>query len=294
MPRRENSRAEGPPAPAQRALLDRGRRVRDRRGTLAALLLLVASAAQAAPPNRGGEVRRHVREALAEQAQVVESTRRVVADKLVEASGVRRARARAVYQLLRGQRSDGRPEARIVVARQRAIARYLLLRDQREADLLSVEASKLALAAAALRDEGRAADGLGEDAPSMDWPVQGLLARGFGLFRHETSGATLSRRGVDLEVPAGSPVVAPAPGVIRYVGPIRGLDHGVIIDHAGMYSVIAKLRPSSVIVGSQIARGAIIGQPARQRVYIEVRVAVGIGGTPVDPRWVFSPGQDRF
>ena len=79
-------------------------------------------------------------------------------------------------------------------------------------------------------------------------------------------------------------MVAPADGVVRYAGPIRGLESGVVIDHGGVISVIAKLAPAALVRRNQ-------GHPrrpdrparARRRVYLEVRLPIGPGGTPIDP-----------
>ena len=126
-------------------------------------------------------------------------------------------------------------------------------------------------------------------APSeLAWPVKGAVTRRFGLFAHEPSKTQLTRRGVDLEVEDHAPVVAPAAGVIRYAGPIRGLDAGVIID-AGTYLVIvAKLADPATPLGTEVHKGDRIGHAARRRVYLEVRVAVGAGGFPVDPETVLA------
>jgi hypothetical protein len=63
-------------------------------------------------------------------------------------------------------------------------------------------------------------------------PAHGSIARHFGLFGHERSKTTLSRRGIDFDVDEHQPAYAPADGTVRYAGPIRGLGHGVIIDAA--------------------------------------------------------------
>jgi septal ring factor EnvC (AmiA/AmiB activator) len=93
----------------------------------------------------------------------------------------------------------------------------------------------------------------------------------------------LSRRGIDIEVEIGDPVASPAAGTLRYAGPIRGLNRGVIIDHGGYYTVIARLGEITPPVGAPIAAGDRLGRAARHRVYFEVRVKLGPGGLPIDP-----------
>jgi septal ring factor EnvC (AmiA/AmiB activator) len=78
-------------------------------------------------------------------------------------------------------------------------------------------------------------------------------------------------------------VRAPADGTVRYAGPIRGLDHGVVIDCGGVWTVVAKLGEVAVATGAFVEAGQRLGAPAKSRVYLEVRVPLGPGGLPVDP-----------
>jgi murein hydrolase activator len=114
-------------------------------------------------------------------------------------------------------------------------------------------------------------------------PARGKIARRFGLLEHERSRAKLARRGLDLEVEPNTSAHAAADGVIRYAGPIRGLDHGVIIDHGDYLTVVAKLGEVAIPAGTPVARGDRVGHAARRRVYFEVRTKVGPGGLPIDP-----------
>jgi len=75
---------------------------------------------------------------------------------------------------------------------------------------------------------------------------------------------------------------------VRYAGPIRGLDDGIILDCGEFYTVIAKLADLAVPVGAPIHRGDRIGHAARYRVYFEVRVKLGPGGLPIDPEPLFE------
>ena len=206
--------------------------------------------------------------------------------KRQEAEATRAARVRAAYKLLRGAGSPMTvtPERRAAVARSRATARLLLARDQAEAAQLTDEAALLRAAIARIDADRAAAAAVTLPAPgSLARPVRGDIARRFGTLEHERSRATLSRRGLDFDVADGAPVVAPADGVVRYAGPIRGLDHGIILDHGTSMSIVAKLDPIAFAHGTRIARGTLIGHAARRRVYLEVRVPIGPGGTPIDP-----------
>jgi septal ring factor EnvC (AmiA/AmiB activator) len=64
---------------------------------------------------------------------------------------------------------------------------------------------------------------------------------------------------------------------------MRGLDHGVILDHGDYFTIVAKLSAVAIPIGTTVARGDRIGRAARARVYLEVRAKVGPGGLPIDP-----------
>lgn len=206
-----------------------------------------------------------------------------VTAKLVDREDIRAHRVRAAYKLLRGVGAPlaVAPEHRLAVARSRATARWLLARDRDEVDQLADEAARLARALTAIDDQLAA---VGPPPPiRLARPVPGPIARTFGTLPHAASKATLTRRGLDFDAVHGEAVHAPADGVVRYAGPIRGLDRGVILDHGGLWTVVAKLGALDVARGDHVTRGATLGRPARRRVYLEVRVPIGPGGMPIDP-----------
>jgi len=203
--------------------------------------------------------------------------------KLAERADIRAHRLRAAYKLLRGVGSPlgVAPEHRLAVARSRATARWLLARDRDEVDQLADELGKLTAALGVLDDQLAAV----EPPPpiTLTRPVAGPIARSFGTLSHGPSRATLTRRGLDFDAQHGERVQAPADGVVRYAGPIRGLDQGVILDHGGLWTVVAKLGSLEVRAGDPVTRGRTLGHPARRRVYLEVRMQLGPGGVPIDP-----------
>jgi septal ring factor EnvC (AmiA/AmiB activator) len=170
----------------------------------------------------------------------------------------------------------------MTAARLRAAARLLLDRDGSERAELSDEMTRLRAAGARIAGEAARLPSIAPPT-ELGWPARGTIARHFGTLPHDRSRATLSRRGIDIEVDEGSTVVAPAAGTVRYAGPIRGLDQGVILDAGSYVLVLAKLAEVSLPVGAPIARADRIGRAARHRVYLEVRIKLGPGGLPIDP-----------
>lgn len=230
---------------------------------------------------------------LADEQKTIDKTITTVAGKVAEADRVRVERLRAAYRLLRAPlRSSATAEERMAAARRRAVARLLIDRDAAERGLLTDESKHLDAAKART-----AADV--QKVPSivlpteLARPVKGTVARKFGTLVHERSSALLSRRGIDLEVETRANVAAMADGVVRYAGPIRGLDAGVIVDHGDYYTVVAKLDDLVVPVGAPIHRGDRIGHAARYRVYVEVRVKLGPGGLPIDPEPLFEKPKKK-
>lgn len=236
----------------------------------ASLLLLLATTFAHAEP---------IADQLNEEAGVVDKTIITVDDKLKGADEVRLRRVRAAYRLLHDTSHDP-----ATVARRRAAARWLLERDRQERELLADETAKLRVAGTTLRAAISKLPTLTLPAnDSLARPVKGTIARKFGVIKHDASKATLARRGLDFEVEDQAVVIVPADGVVRYAGPIRGLDSGVIIDHGDYLTVTAKLGDVALPIGTKLVKGDRLGHAARHRVYFEVRVKAGPGGLPIDP-----------
>jgi murein hydrolase activator len=240
---------------------------------LALVLGLVGTPARAEPPSPRHALARQ----LGDEAAVIEAAITTVSDKLATLDAVRLARLRALYPVLRTRSVRARAGARLIVERE--LAERRLLAD--ELDLLRGAAERTARDSSALATLA--------SPPALVSPSSGTIARRFGTFTHERSRATLSRRGIDLEVELHAPVVAPADGIVRFAGPIRGLDQGVVIDHGGYVSVIAKLDEIAVPQGAPVTAGARIARAARRRVYLEVRAGLGPGGRPIDPEPLLHP-----
>ena len=238
--------------------------------------VLVARAAAADPQATLGHQ-------LAEERDAIDRAIAQVDEKLVAIDTARTHRLAAAYRLLRA--APG--EDRMSTARRRAAARLLIDRDLAERGLLAEEVGQLR--GAAKRTAAAAARVPQIELPvDLARPVKGSIERRFGTIEHERSKTVLARRGLDFDVEPRAVVVAPAGGVVRYAGPIRGLESGLIIDHGSYLSVLGKLGELAVPVGATVQRGDRVGRAARHRVYLEVRVELGPGGLPIDPEPLFE------
>ncbi|MEJ2217695.1 MAG: M23 family metallopeptidase [Gemmatimonadota bacterium] len=90
------------------------------------------------------------------------------------------------------------------------------------------------------------------------WPVHGPVTSPFGLrfrgLRPEI------HRGVDVYVPAGTPVHAMAPGRVHFAGVMRGYGRVVILDHGdGVRSLYAHLSEVRVQAGDEVKGHDVIG-----------------------------------
>jgi murein DD-endopeptidase MepM/ murein hydrolase activator NlpD len=116
------------------------------------------------------------------------------------------------------------------------------------------------------------------------WPVEAPLTSGFGLrfmgMRPDV------HRGVDLDVPTGTPVFAMAGGSVRFAGSMSGFGTVIWIDHAhGLMSIYAHLSAMEVQAGERVRAGDRIGASgASGRVTApHLHFEVWRWGRPVDP-----------
>lgn len=118
-------------------------------------------------------------------------------------------------------------------------------------------------------------------------PVAGRLTSSYGPRRDPFTGATETHTGLDVGAPEGTPIRAPAPGLVLSAGPRGGYGNAVEIDHGNglvtLYGHAAELLVStgdSVVPGQEIATVGSSGRSTGPHLHFEVRV----GGRPVDPQ----------
>lgn len=88
-------------------------------------------------------------------------------------------------------------------------------------------------------------------------PARGEIVEGVG----ELSDAGVHARGLRIDAPGGSEVVAPAAGRVAYAGRFRSYGLVLIIDHgSGWTSTVTGLGEANVLRGSRVAAGDRIGR----------------------------------
>ena len=93
------------------------------------------------------------------------------------------------------------------------------------------------------------------------WPLRGYLSGGFGNRVDPFTGLRDFHPGIDISVPRGSKVAAPADGVVVYCGSKNGYGNIIVIDHGyGTVTRYGHLDGFDVRPGQRVKRGEIIGE----------------------------------
>lgn len=110
--------------------------------------------------------------------------------------------------------------------------------------------------AARVRDDDRT-----DFARAFIWPVQGRISGRFGNARVYNGQPGSGHSGMDIAAPAGTPVKAPAAGVVTFAAPDLYLTGGtLLLDHGhGVSSNFLHLSRLDVNVGDRVEQGQIIG-----------------------------------
>lgn len=95
----------------------------------------------------------------------------------------------------------------------------------------------------------------------FDLPVQGRLSSPFGLRRFFNNQERNPHSGLDLAVPKGTPIKAPADGEVILVGDYFFNGKTIFIDHGqGLISMFCHLSAIDVKVGQQVKRGEVVAK----------------------------------
>jgi murein DD-endopeptidase MepM/ murein hydrolase activator NlpD len=102
--------------------------------------------------------------------------------------------------------------------------------------------------------------------PSI-WPTKGWLSSGFGYRRSPFTGEKEFHKGIDISTRIKSTIVAPANGIVKYVGRDHGYGNMVAINHGyGLVTRYAHLHKALVKKHQHVKRGepiALVGNTGR-------------------------------
>lgn len=123
-------------------------------------------------------------------------------------------------------------------------------------------------------------------ASPSELPIGGWVTSGFGLRNHPLSHNFKMHEGIDIASPPGSPIKAPAEGVVIFAGYSGGYGQVVVLDHGyGIVTLYAHASKLNVKLGDSVSRGDTLsfvgstGASTGPHVHYEVRV----DGIPTDP-----------
>lgn len=118
-------------------------------------------------------------------------------------------------------------------------------------------------------------------------PVEGYLSDGFGWRRDPFTGEREFHRGLDIVAPTGTPVLAPADGLVTAAGRMSGYGKTVHLSHgAGLGSRFGHLSEILVKPGQRVRRGDVLGRVGStgRSTGPHLHYEVFRAGRPVDPR----------
>jgi len=126
---------------------------------------------------------------------------------------------------------------------------------------------------------------------SLPVPVSGHVVQGFGRSINRRFGTVTYHKGVEIEAEHNASVLAVLPGIVEYVGWVKGLGNVMILRHGGtFYSLSAHLFKMLKNAGDRVEAGDAIGSVGdtgnydKPSLYFELRA----GGKALDPVVYFS------
>lgn len=125
----------------------------------------------------------------------------------------------------------------------------------------------------------------GRSVPQLVWPVRGRVTEPYGRRSHPIRRLMGVHEGIDLAVPAGTPVGAAASGRVKAA--FRSLSAGLAVDldHGGFVTRYFHLSAIKVQVGQRVQAGEVIGLAGSTGLSTgpHLHFEVHLDGHPVDP-----------
>lgn len=131
-------------------------------------------------------------------------------------------------------------------------------------------------------------------AEGFDWPARGRISGVYGSQRILNGEARAPHLGLDIAAPAGTAVLATAPGRVLLAEEFYFLGKVVVLDHGhGVQSLYAHLSRIDVAEGDAVARRQIVGAIGATGRVTGAHLHLGVNwfATAVDPQPLLPPVQ---
>jgi len=137
---------------------------------------------------------------------------------------------------------------------------------------------------------------LAEAAQGMPFrrPTQARTTSGFGVRFDPFNGRPALHQGQDFAAPLNTPIYAPAPGIVSFVGVRSGYGNTIEIDHGrGFKTRYAHLNATSVAAGQRIALGQRVGAMGTtgRSTGVHLHYEVWMNGRPQNPARFMRAGD---
>ncbi|MBF0273988.1 MAG: M23 family metallopeptidase [Nitrospinae bacterium] len=121
--------------------------------------------------------------------------------------------------------------------------------------------------------------------PSI-WPVKGWITSGFGYRSSPFNGIRKMHEGIDIVAKRGTPVIAPAAGVVVKAGRVNG--YGLLVEIKHGYGLLTKYGHNSKLLvkeGQKVKRGQIISKvgSSGRSTGPHLHYEVVLNGVPINP-----------
>ena len=130
----------------------------------------------------------------------------------------------------------------------------------------------------------------------LDLPADGRLSSRFGLRRIFNGEPRAPHTGLDVAVPTGTPIRAPADGVVSMVDDLYFNGNTVFVDHGqGFVSMVCHLERALVAEGQPVRRGERLGDSGSsgRATGPHLHWSVYLNGAAVDPALFIAPRPAR-
>jgi murein DD-endopeptidase MepM/ murein hydrolase activator NlpD len=188
-------------------------------------------------------------------------------------------------------RVEGRSLGFTVHAKQYAVQR-LTIEDKRKVEPTAEDLERIRRESAIIHAALAAWHDKKDVALRFDLPVLGPVSSTFGLRRIFNGEPRNPHSGLDIAVPAGTPIHAPAPGRVAAVGNFFFDGKMVMIDHGqGLVTMYAHMEKILVKTGQRLARGEVIGLVGQtgRATGPHLHWGVSLNDARVDPTLFLSP-----